>query len=115
MLLAVEIVFSWVPNYRKFRWIWITPGSLVAMVLWLLLTTGFRVYLQYFNSYNKTYGSLGAVIILMLWLYLTAMVLLVGGAINSVLTEMEKEPEEAKTDEDKRNIEEEKPQKDKDE
>jgi membrane protein len=58
------------------------------MLLWLLLTTGFRVYLQYFNSYNKTYGSLGAVIILMLWLYLTAMVLLVGAALNSVLTEM---------------------------
>jgi len=98
MLLAVEMVFSWVPNYGRFRWIWITPGSLVAMVLWLLLTTGFRVYLQYFNSYNKTYGSLGAVIILMLWLYLTAMVLLVGGAINSVLSEMEKELEEAETD-----------------
>jgi membrane protein len=99
MLLAVEMVFSWVPNYGKFRWIWITPGSLVAMVLWLLLTTGFRIYLQYFNSYNKTYGSLGAVIILMLWLYLTAMVVLIGGAINSVLSDMHKEDADAKKDE----------------
>lgn len=91
MLVAVEMIFSWVPNYGKFRWIWITPGSLVAMVLWLLLTTGFRTYLQYFNTYNKAYGSLGAVIILMLWLYLTAMVVLIGGAINSVIAGMEAE------------------------
>ena len=91
MLLAVEMIFSWVPNYGKFRWIWITPGSLVAMVLWLLLTSGFRTYLQYFNTYNKTYGSLGAVIILMLWLYLTAMVVLIGGAINSVIAGMDED------------------------
>jgi membrane protein len=88
VLLAVEMIFSWVPNYGKFRWIWITPGSIVAIVLWLLLTGGFRTYLQYFNNYDKTYGSLGAVIILLLWLYLTAMVILIGGAINSVLSEM---------------------------
>lgn len=105
MLLAVEMIFSWVPNYGKFRWIWITPGSIVAILLWLLLTTGFRVYLQYFNTYDKTYGSLGAVIILMLWLYLTAMVVLIGGAINSVIAGMDaedttenKDVEEAGTD-----------------
>ena len=62
-------------------------GAIVAILLWALLTGAFRVYLQYFNSYNKAYGSLGAVIILMLWMYLTAMALLIGGAINSVLTE----------------------------
>lgn len=94
MLLAVEMIFSWVPNYGKFRWIWITPGSIVAIVLWLLLTSGFRLYLHYFNSYNKTYGSLGAVIILMLWLYLTAMVVLIGGAINSVISGMDAEEEQ---------------------
>lgn len=89
MLLAVEMIYSWVPNYEKFRWIWITPGSIVAIILWLLLTSGFRMYLQFFNNYDKTYGSLGAVIILMLWLYLTAMVILIGGAINSVISNME--------------------------
>jgi membrane protein len=46
------------------------------------------MYLQYFNSYNKAYGSLGAVIILMLWMYLTGLAILLGGAINSVMTEM---------------------------
>ena len=88
MLVACEVIYNLLPNFRTFRWIWITPGSIVAIILWILLTTGFRIYLGYFNSYNKAYGSLGAVIIMMLWLYLTASALMIGGAINSVLHEM---------------------------
>jgi membrane protein len=88
MLFACEIIYNLLPNFKQFRWIWITYGSLVAIALWLILTTGFRVYLGYFNTYNRTYGSLGAVIIMMLWLYLTALALMVGGAINAVLREM---------------------------
>ncbi|MBP7416289.1 MAG: YihY/virulence factor BrkB family protein [Pyrinomonadaceae bacterium] len=53
-----------------------------------MLTTGFRTYLSYFNSYNKAYGSLGAVIIMMLWLYLTAVALMIGGVINAALADM---------------------------
>jgi membrane protein len=88
MLFATAVVYSWLPSFKEFKWVWISPGAVVAIILWIALTSGFRVYLQYFNSYNKTYGSLGAVIILMLWMYLTGMALLIGGAINSVLTEM---------------------------
>ncbi len=93
MILATAVIYSWVPCFDKFRWFWITPGAVAAIILWILLTSGFRLYLQYFNSYNKAYGSLGAVIILMLWMYLTAMALLIGGAINSVLTEMSEDRE----------------------
>ena len=85
MLLVCEIIYNLLPNFSKFRWAWITPGSIVAILLWLILTGGFRLYLGYFNSYDRTYGSLGAVIIMMLWLYLTALVLMIGGMINSVL------------------------------
>ena len=60
----------------------------MAIVLWIILTTAFRTYLGYFNSYNKAYGSLGAVIIMMLWLYLTATALMIGGVINAVLHKM---------------------------
>jgi membrane protein len=88
MVFATAVVYSWLPSFKEFKWVWISPGAVVAIILWVILTSGFRVYLQYFNSYNKTYGSLGAVIILMLWMYLTGMALLIGGAINSVLTEM---------------------------
>jgi membrane protein len=87
-ILATAVVYSWLPSFEEFRWVWVSPGAIVAILLWTILTGGFRVYLQYFNSYNKAYGSLGAVIILMLWMYLTGLALLIGGAINSVLTEM---------------------------
>ena len=95
MLFACEVIYNLLPNFKKHRWEWVTPGSIVAIVLWLLLTRGFRLYLEYFNSYNKAYGSLGAVIILMLWLYLTAIVIMIGGLINAVLREMRDEKDES--------------------
>ena len=91
MLFTCEVIYNLIPNFERLVWRWVTPGSIVAIILWLLLTHGFRLYLEYFNTYNKTYGSLGAVIILMLWLYLTATVVLVGGAINSVVDGIRKE------------------------
>jgi membrane protein len=54
-----------------------------AVLLWLLVSLGFRLYLHFFDSYSKTYGSLGAVIVLMLWFYLTGASILIGGEINS--------------------------------
>jgi membrane protein len=88
MLFATAVIYSWVPNFKKFHWVWISPGAVTAIVVWILFGGLFRLYLQYFNSYNKAYGSLGAVIILMLWMYITGVALLLGGAINSVLSEM---------------------------
>jgi len=63
----------------------------VAVLLWLLVSLGFRLYLHFFNSYSNTYGSLGALIILMLWFYLTGAAILLGGEINC---ELESDPEE---------------------
>jgi len=88
MIFATAVVYSWLPCFKKFHWVWISPGSITAILVWVVFGSLFRLYLQYFNSYNKAYGSLGAVIILMLWMYITGLALLVGGAINSVLTEM---------------------------
>lgn len=81
------LLYNYLPKHKKYKWVWISPGAIVGIVLWLLLSLGFRLYLNYFNTYDKTYGSLGAVIILMLWLYLTAFVILIGGSINAVLQE----------------------------
>jgi membrane protein len=88
LIFVTAVIYSWLPSFEEFHWVWISPGAIVAIGLWAILTAVFRLYLQYFNSYNKAYGSLGAVIILMLWMYLTGMALLIGGAINSVMTEM---------------------------
>jgi membrane protein len=65
------------------KWYWITPGSVVGVAMWLLVSFGFRLYLYYFNSYSATYGSLGAVIVLMLWFYLTGAAILIGGQVNA--------------------------------
>lgn len=81
------LLYNFLPNHKKFKWVWVSPGAIISIVLWLLVSYGFRLYLGYFNSYDKTYGSLGAMIILMLWLYLTALVILTGGTINAILQE----------------------------
>lgn len=83
MTFAFALIYYVAPDFRKQSWQWLTPGSVIGVVLWLLVSLGFRVYLHYFNSYNATYGSLGAVIILMLWLYFTGAAVLIGGEVNS--------------------------------
>lgn len=87
LTLIFGLLYNFLPRYKEPRWVWVSPGTILGIILWLLLSYSFRLYLGYFNSYDKTYGSLGAVIILMLWLYLTALVILIGGAINAVLQE----------------------------
>ena len=94
LITIFAIIYNFLPQHKKHDWVWISPGTIAGIVLWLLLSYSFRLYLEYFNSYAKTYGSLGAMIILMLWLYLTALVILVGGAINAVLQEFS-DPETA--------------------
>lgn len=83
MTLAFALIYYFAPDLRRQKWQWLTPGAAIGVALWLLISLGFRVYLQFFNSYSNTYGSLGAVIILMLWLYFTGLAVLIGGEINS--------------------------------
>jgi membrane protein len=87
LLLAFALLYNFAPNHSPFQWKWITPGSIIGVFLWIVLSGAFRLYLHYFDSYAATYGSLGAMIILLLWLYLTALVILVGGVINATLDE----------------------------
>jgi membrane protein len=87
LLLAFAFLYNFAPNHDPFEWKWITPGAVIGVVLWILFSFAFRLYLRYFDSYAATYGSLGAMIILLLWLYLTALVILIGGAINAILDE----------------------------
>lgn len=79
------LIYYFAPDLRHQKWYWITPGSLAGVVLWLLASYGFRIYLQYFDRYSVTYGSLGAVIVLLLWFYLTGAAILVGGKVNAVI------------------------------
>jgi membrane protein len=87
-LLAVITLFalfySLGPNRKAPSWKWITPGGVVAVIIWLGASVGFSLYVSSFgaSSYGKTYGSLAGVVVLVLWLYLSALALLVGGELN---------------------------------
>lgn len=94
LVLSFALLYNFAPNHNPYEWHWITPGAITAIVLWIVLSLGFRVYLNFFDSYSKTYGSVGAIIILLLWLYLTAMVILTGGVVNAVV---EKAAEDKRT------------------
>jgi membrane protein len=83
VLFAFALVYYFAPDLEHQKWYWITPGSVAGVGLWLLVSFGLRLYLHYFNRYSVTYGSLGAVIILMLWFYLMGMAILIGGKINA--------------------------------
>ncbi|MCA1594189.1 MAG: YihY/virulence factor BrkB family protein [Acidobacteria bacterium] len=85
VLLGFALIYYFAPSVEDQDWKWITPGAIIGVVLWLLVSFAFKTYLSYFNSYSATYGSLGAVIILMLWFYFTGAAILVGGEINSVI------------------------------
>lgn len=83
VILAFNILYVYAPNVKHQHWHWLMPGTVVGVTLWLLVSFGFKLYLSFFNNFTVTYGSIGAVIILLLWFYLTGMAILVGGEVNS--------------------------------
>lgn len=83
VVLAFAVLYYYAPDVENQQWYWITPGSVLGVLLWIGVTALFRVYLHYFDSYSATYGSLGAVIVLMLWFYITGIALLLGAEINA--------------------------------
>jgi membrane protein len=82
VLIGIALVYYLAPAVEQ-TWRWVTPGSVVALVLWLAMSYGLRVYVTHFGNYNATYGSIGGVILLMLWLYLTGIALLLGAEVNA--------------------------------
>jgi len=83
VLFTFAMIYYFAPNLYEQKWYWITPGSIIGILLWLLVSFLFRIYLRYFDTYSATYGALGAVIVLMLWFYLTGVAILIGGKINA--------------------------------
>ena len=78
-----SILYRFGPSREDARWKWITPGSTFAAVTWLLLTWAFGIYVSRFTNYHATYGSLGAVVALLTWMYLSAYAFIVGAELNS--------------------------------
>ena len=90
MFLSFSVIYYFGPDLTERKWYWVTPGAVTGVALWLVASLGFRLYLHFFNSYSATYGSLGAVIILMLWLYITGFAVLIGGELNWIIENEDK-------------------------
>ena len=82
VLIGIEVVYYVAPARRR-RWRWGTPGAVLALAMWLAMSLGLRVWVANFANYSATYGSIGGVILLMFWLYLTSYVLLVGAEVDA--------------------------------
>jgi len=83
LVFAFALIYYWAPDWRVRRWRYLTPGTAIGAAGWIVASAGLRMYLHFFNNYSITYGSLGAVIVLLTWFYITGLVLLAGGEINS--------------------------------
>jgi membrane protein len=83
LVMVTGIVYSTFPNLKGFRLI--TPGSFVTVPLWILLSFGFQLYLSHFGRFNLLYGSVAAVIVLLIYFWLSAIVLLLGGELNALI------------------------------
>lgn len=83
LMLLFSTIYYFAPDLKAKHWHWLTPGAAIGIITWLAASIGLRVYLHYFDSYSVTYGSLGAVIILLTWFYITGLTLLAGAEINS--------------------------------
>lgn len=82
--IVVALIYRLAPN-RDVQWRWVTPGSVAATAIWLAATFAFSIYVQNFGNYQAIYGALGAIIVLLIWLYLSAYILLLGAELNQVL------------------------------
>jgi membrane protein len=83
VLIALAIVYHYAPDRAQAKWQWISWGAVVATALWLLGSAGFTVYVSKLGNYDKIYGSISAVVILLLWLYLSAYIILLGAELNA--------------------------------
>ncbi len=85
MSLVFSLTYHWGPDRKGHKWKWISPGSIVGICGWLAISVGFRIYLHFFNSYAVLYGSVGTVIILLTWFYVSGLMLLLGAEINATI------------------------------
>ena len=83
LILLFAVIYYFAPDRKNSRWHWLTPGAAIGIFGWFASSIALRIYLHYFDSYSVTYGSLGAVIILLTWFYITGLMLLLGAEVNS--------------------------------
>jgi membrane protein len=84
-LVALAIIYRWAPDRDAPRWRWVSPGAVFATVVWVIASIAFSIYTANFGNYNETYGALGAIVVVMLWMFITAYVIIAGAELNAEL------------------------------
>jgi membrane protein len=85
MILALAMLYRFAPSRKSAKMQWVSVGAIVATLFWLLASVGFSLYVRHFGSYDKTFGSLGAVVILLMWFYISTYVVCIGAELNAEL------------------------------
>jgi membrane protein len=84
-LVGLAVIYRYAPDRQNARWRWVSPGAVMATVVWVIASVGFSIYTSNFSNYNETYGALGAIVVVMLWLYITTYVIIAGAELNAEL------------------------------
>lgn len=92
VIIGLGVIYALAPDRPAPHWEWLSPGAIVATVVWLLASVGFSIYTSQFGSYNETYGALGAVVVVMLWLWLGALAVIIGAEVNAERERPEEQP-----------------------
>lgn len=88
LLFAIHVLYTLGPNLERRSWFRLLPGTVIGLLLWVLASLGFRIYLSHFDRYSIMYGSIGAVIVLLLWFYLSGIAILAGAEMNSLYQQL---------------------------
>ena len=84
VILGIDLVYHFAPNIQR-DWTWLTPGSVLATVLWIASSLAFKAYITRFADFNATHGAIGGVIVVLLWFYVSSFTILIGAEVNGVL------------------------------
>ena len=79
------LIMRYGPDRQQAKWRWLSPGAVVATMLWMAASFGFSIYVAYISNYSATYGSMSAVVVFLMWLYLSAYIVLLGAVLNAEL------------------------------
>ena len=90
VMLGVDLVYHFAPNLRR-DWAWITPGSMLATVLWIASSLAFKLYVSRFADFNATHGAIGGVVVILLWFYVSSFAILIGAELNGVIEHARRE------------------------
>ena len=90
VMLGIDLVYHFAPNLKR-DWTWLTPGSVLAMVMWIACSLVFKLYVSRFADFNETHGAIGGIIVILLWFYVSSFAILIGAELNGVIEQARRE------------------------